>query len=65
VNIMRSLVVRETALNLYFMDGHSYQYVARVLDVTLYAVKSWVALFNHFTAIFAHAPKARRAQFDI
>jgi DNA-directed RNA polymerase specialized sigma24 family protein len=48
VNIMRSLVVRETALNMYFMDGHSYQYVAKLLDVPLDTVKSWVAFLPFF-----------------
>lgn len=41
VNIMRSLVVWETALNMYFKGGHSYQYVAKLLDVPLDTVKSW------------------------
>jgi DNA-directed RNA polymerase specialized sigma24 family protein len=45
---MRSLVVRETALNMYFMDGHSYQYVAKLLDVPLDTVKSWVAFLPFF-----------------
>ena len=49
---MHSLVVRETALNMYFMDGHSYQHVARVLDIPLDTVKLWVAvliIFHRFS----------------
>lgn len=38
---MRSLVVREAALNMYFKDGKSYQFVAKALDVPLDTVKSW------------------------
>ena len=38
---MRSLVVREAALNMYFKDGKSYQFVAKALGVPLDTVKLW------------------------
>lgn len=61
---MRSLVVLETALNMYFMDGHIYQYMTRVLDVPLDMVKSWCLRYRRKMR-FHDAPKAHRTPFDI
>ncbi|MDR1914580.1 MAG: hypothetical protein LBQ68_08895 [Clostridiales bacterium] len=38
---MRDLQEREKALRLYFEEGHTYQYVSKVLEVPLDTVKSW------------------------
>ena len=38
---MRSLKERENALNMYFKDGKSCQYISKELKVPLNTVKSW------------------------
>lgn len=60
MNIMRSLVVRETALNMYFKDGHSYQYVAKLLDVPLDTVKSWCLRYRRKMGIPERNKAGRR-----
>jgi transposase-like protein len=38
---MRNLEEHEEALNRYFKEGESYQYIARTMDIPVDTVKSW------------------------
>ena len=38
---MRSLEEREMALNMYFKDGESYQFISKTLNIPINTVQSW------------------------
>lgn len=59
---MRNLKLREAALNMYFKDGKSYQFVAKALEVPLNTVKSWCQRYRKKMGIPQRSKASRRKE---
>jgi len=59
---MRSLEERETALNLYFRDGESYQYIAKTMNIPLDTIKSWCLRYRKKMGIPQRDKAGRRKE---
>jgi transposase len=59
---MRSLEGRETALNMYFKDGESYQYIAKTMEIPLDTVKSWCLRYRKKMGLAQRNKAGRRKE---
>ena len=59
---MRSLEEREKALNLYFRDGESYQYIAKTMNIPLDTVKAWCLRYRKKMGIPQRDKTGRRKE---
>jgi len=59
---MRSLEEKETALNMYFRDGKSYQYIAKTMGIPLDTVKSWCLRYRKKMGIPQRDKAGRRKE---
>ena len=57
---MRSFEEREAALNMYFKDGETCQYIANVLNIPFDTVKSWCLRYQRKMGIPPRSKAGRR-----